>query len=79
MQYYQNKSGRSNIVAFEIGVDHITIMFRGNSIYTYNYQSAGSEVVEHMKKLALQGYGLNSFISSNKPQHFATNYVKKRA
>ena len=34
-------------------------------MYTYSYKSAGVENVEQMKKLARQGYGLNSFINKN--------------
>jgi hypothetical protein len=33
------------------------------SVYRYSYESAGRENVEEMKRLAVQGHGLNSFIN----------------
>jgi hypothetical protein len=63
MERYKNLSGDSVVVAYEIGSDSITIQFRDGSVYLYNYQSAGSSNVEHMKALAISGQGLNSFIN----------------
>ena len=48
---------------YEIGPDSITVMFSDGSIYLYTYQSAGSANIEHMKRLAIDGEGLNSFIN----------------
>lgn len=63
MQTYQNLSGRSGIAAFAIGDDYIEVAFRSGMTYRYSYASIGAERVEQMKQLALQGQGLNSFIS----------------
>ena len=60
---YANLSGNSNVSAFEIGTDYISVIFNNTQKpYVYSYRSAGQFNVEHMKKLALSGCGLNSFI-----------------
>lgn len=62
MQIYRNLGGNSNISAFSIGNDYIDVKFNGGSIYRYSYKSAGIDKVERMKKLAIEGCGLNSYI-----------------
>ena len=62
MTFYKNLGGNSNIHAFSIGNDFIDVQFNGGKIYRYSYYSAGKEKVEQMKKLAIQGQGLNSYI-----------------
>ena len=63
MERYRNRGGDSGVVAYEIGPDSITVMFSDGSIYLYTYQSAGSANIEHMKRLAIDGEGLNNFIN----------------
>lgn len=64
MERYRNTGGDSGVVAYEIGPDHIIVMFSGTSrSYTYSYGKAGSSHVEQMKTLALSGSGLNSYIN----------------
>lgn len=65
MQLYKNQGGNSNIKAFTIGEDYIDVQFNGGSIYRYSYRSAGRDKVEQMKRLAVQGSGLNSYIMRN--------------
>lgn len=62
MQIYKNLGGNSNIRAYSIGEDFIDVQFNGGALYRYSYLSAGREKVEQMKRLAIQGVGLNSFI-----------------
>jgi hypothetical protein len=62
MERYKNYGGDSGVIAYEIGVDSITVQFNTGSLYKYDYQSAGRSNIEEMKKLALAGQGLNSFI-----------------
>ncbi|RSB55211.1 hypothetical protein [Acinetobacter soli] len=63
MERYLDLDGDSGVVAYEIGDTYIRVQFdRTFKIYTYSYRSAGIEKVEHMKKLAQAGDGLNSFI-----------------
>jgi len=61
MRPYRNLSDDSRVLAFEIGADHIKVMFK-EGIYTYSYGSAGKENIEVMKILALRGQGLNTYI-----------------
>lgn len=62
MQQYKNLGGDSGVRAFLIGEDYIDVQFDGSAIYRYSYKSAGIDKVEEMKRLAVQGYGLNSYI-----------------
>ena len=62
MQSYSNLGGNSGVRAFGIGDDYIEVQFQTGRIYKYSYRSAGKVKVEEMKRLALQGYGLNSYI-----------------
>ena len=60
---YLNKSGKSGVKAYEILPTAIRVQFINRSKwYTYSYASAGIVHIERMKKLALRGFGLNSYI-----------------
>lgn len=64
MQRYMNYGGDSGVERFEIGMDYIEVKFKTTSrTYIYSYASAGREAVEHMKRLAISGEGLNEFIN----------------
>lgn len=75
MEKYKDWDNDSNIESYEIGEDFIIVEFKNgrDRFYKYTYGSAGSSNVEQMKRLAQLGDGLNSFISTNKP-----NYESKR-
>lgn len=62
MLYYKNLNGNSAILRYELMPDSIAVEFSSGKQYTYSYQSAGSVNIEHMKKLATIGSGLNAFI-----------------
>ena len=64
MTPYGNLGGNSGIEAYEIGPDFIRVQFADGSVYLYTYASAGSQNIEHMKQLAVDGRGLNSFITT---------------
>lgn len=71
MKNYLNRGGNSNISAYEIGDDFITVYFKGSSkSYTYSYRSAGAGHIEEMKQLARNGSGLNSYIMLNVKNDF---------
>ena len=53
METYQNVNGNSGIAGYA----------DTESVYRYSYESAGLKNVEEMKRLAVQGHGLNSFIN----------------
>jgi len=66
MESYKNLSGNSGVVAFEIGGDFIAVQFRNNAkIYIYSYQKIDSNKIEEMKRLAVAGQGLSTFINRN--------------
>lgn len=69
MTTYKNLSRSSGVRAYEIGGNQITVVFNDGGQYLYNYSSAGGQNIETMKRLAIDGIGLNSFINS---------YVKKK-
>lgn len=74
MEAYQNKSQTSGVTAYEIGNDFIKIQFKGqNGVYLYNYDVPGAKDVEEMKKRAINGKGLNTFIN----QHVGSYYTKE--
>jgi hypothetical protein len=64
MELYKNIDGDSGVIAYDIGSDFIRVQFSNGAIYLYTYSSAGSENIEHMKILAREGNGLNSFINT---------------
>ena len=60
---YLNKGGNSSVANYSIGADSITVQFKDGASYLYNYSSTTMVGVEHMKQLAVNGIGLNSYIS----------------
>ena len=62
MELYKNKGGGSEVWAYEIGEDWITIQFTDASVYIYTHANTGTAIVEKMKVLALSGHGLYRFI-----------------
>jgi hypothetical protein len=66
MTPYQNLNGNSGIVSYAITEDSIHVVFKSGTHcnYLYNQQRPGKAVVDRMKALAAQGYGLNSYIST---------------
>jgi hypothetical protein len=76
MELYANRSGKSGIKGFETGADYIKIWFTSFSEpYLYTYQKPGKRKVERMKKLALLGKGLSTYIS----QYVKKDYWRKES
>lgn len=71
MERYKNLAGDSGVAAYEAGSDFIRVQFSDSSVYLYTYASAGPNNVEHMKRLAVNGRGLNSFINTNVRKRYA--------
>lgn len=67
MPAYLNLNGDSGISSYEMGPNFINVTFTQGTFRTYSYTHArpGAVHVETMKRLAVQGYGLNSYINSN--------------
>ncbi len=72
MQRYKNLEGNSGVTAFEIGDDYIKVEFKDGATYLYNYSRPGQHDVEQMKRLAIKGIGLNSFIKKNVKENYAS-------
>lgn len=68
-------NGNSNIEAYEIDGDSITVKFMSGrwQYYLYTSQKPGPIVVEKMQDLAREGRGLNSYIS----RVVRTNFERK--
>ena len=76
MTPYKNIRGNSNVESYEIEDDSITVRFKSGRFrnYLYTYQRPGQAIVERMKSLANQGYGLNSYISTTVRSRFARKW-----
>jgi len=63
---YLNLSGESGIQGYDLGPDFIEVQFPGrDQPYRYTNSRVGRENVEHMKRLAVSGRGLSTFISQH--------------
>ena len=66
MQTYADLNNDSGVSSYEIGTAYIKVWFNRNAnSYVYSYSSAGEYHIEHMKKLAVAGSGLNTYIEKN--------------
>jgi hypothetical protein len=74
MQRYADHSGRSGIIAFEVGEDYLDVRFTSGDVYHYTSRRPGERDLAHMKELALRGEGLSTFIS----RHIGVRYDSKR-
>ena len=73
MERYANRGDNSGVSGYNIGEDYIDVMFSNGAVYRYSYRSAGVAKVEEMKRLAVAGQGLNSYIM----RHARFNYERK--
>ena len=63
MEPYKNLGGRSGVIAYEIGLDYITVLFEDETAYRYDYANPGPEATKDMKQLAIAGRGLNTYLN----------------
>lgn len=72
MPIYIDIDNDSGILSYEYGADWITVEFERGAQrhYKYTFASAGSFHINHMKTLADQGEGLNSYINRNVPNRY---------
>ena len=71
LQRYPNRSLDSGVTAYEIGDDYIKVEFADGPLYLYTHDTPGKRRVERMKKLALRGKGLSTFISREVREDYA--------
>lgn len=74
MEHYKNLSGDSGVIAYEIVNDGIEVQFRDGTAYLYTIESAGRQNIETMKRLALAGRGLSTFISTTVRDRYAAKF-----
>lgn len=72
MNHYLNTKGNSGVSRYSAGSDYIDVEFNGTSVYRYTYASAGKATVEKMKKLAVEGRGLSTYISRKVRENYET-------
>ena len=66
---YKNLNGNSNVKCYNISENYIDIEFYNTPlVYRYSNVVPGRQALNELKRLAIQGYGLNSYIN---------RYVKK--
>jgi hypothetical protein len=71
MEKYQNQGGNSGAVGYEFTDDGIKVKFRDKAVYLYTEESTGREHIKEMKKLAVAGKGLTTYINRNVRQRYA--------
>lgn len=76
MERYKNLSGQSNVVAYEISQDAITVQFASGVYRNYVYDSdhPGPVMVAELQRLATVGRGLNSYISRVVKSNYSSKY-----
>lgn len=72
MEKYRNENEKSNITGYQLTVDSIIVEFKGGSTYEYTNESAGADNIREMKRLAMAGQGLSSYINRNVRDRYAT-------
>ena len=75
MERYRNLSGDSGVDAYAIGDDFIAVRFNSGVIYWYTVESVGPRHVAEMKRLAMQGRGLSTYISTH--PEVSAGYAKR--
>lgn len=69
---YKNLSGDSGVVEYEIGSDFIKVRFKKfKTIYVWDYSTPGVRHVEAMKRLAVEGRGLSTYIAQEVREDYA--------
>ena len=73
---YKNIHRLSSILAYEIGDESIRIEFVSGAVRVYTYVNVGKTHVEAMKKCAIKGKGLGSYVMNNE-SHFIAMKEKR--
>jgi hypothetical protein len=74
MKRYRNLEGHSGVLAYDIRADAIAVKFAGGDVYNYTYARPGRTHVEEMKRLALAGRGLSTYISRHVREDYAARH-----
>jgi hypothetical protein len=66
MQRYRNLSGNSGVVEFKIQPGFVIVRFDRGDLYVYMSERVGGHHVEEMKRLAVAGKGLSTYITQHR-------------
>lgn len=61
----------SGVAAFATGDDFILVQFKDGRLYLYDDKKPGKHHVEQMKRLALKGKGLTTYINQNVRENYS--------
>jgi hypothetical protein len=68
---YRNLHRISSILAYELGEESIKVEFISGAVREYTYENVGRSHVESMKRCAVKGKGLGSYVMNNEPHFIA--------
>jgi hypothetical protein len=71
MQPYRHQGEDTGITGFHLAANSIAIEFKDGSRYLYDDRRPGRKHVEAMKKLAVAGHGLTTYINKYVRERFA--------
>lgn len=74
-QYKKHNSGDTGVEFYEIENTDIIVQFTDGGKYKYTYASAGKENVEEMKRLAIKGKGLTTFINRHVKDKYESSWI----
>lgn len=60
---YANIGGNSSVRGYDHGEDWLVVMFSDGSRYLYTLKSTDQQTLDYMRRLAMAGKGLNSYIT----------------
>lgn len=60
---YANVGGNSSVRGYDHGEDWLVVMFSDGSRYLYTLKSTDQQTLDYMRRLAMAGKGLNSYIT----------------
>ncbi|SDS79621.1 hypothetical protein SAMN05216222_2298 [Pseudomonas prosekii] len=76
MERYKNLGGDSGVIAYELGQGEITVQFADGAYRNYVYDSIkpGAATVVELRRLAVAGSGLNSYITRVVRANYSRRY-----
>ncbi|HWU51447.1 MAG TPA: hypothetical protein VN153_01405 [Tahibacter sp.] len=70
MRRYVSKSGKPfGATGFRLEPDAIVVRFKGDQRYRYTHASCGVTHVDAMKRLAIAGEGLSTYVAQHQPRY----------
>ena len=67
---YGDESSNSGVVAYSLGDDFIVVQFANQTRgYIFTHATTGQEHVDNMKRHAIEGEGLATYINQHNPKY----------